>query len=128
MCGELELSRLEIESPEILIALGICVRAVSDSSESRKHGLLHFRMQDFSAHHTPWRSPAGSGPFNISNNAWHGRTGALRSFAGVGVLITGQGRARGTVAICREELTGTFHTAAVTSAVPSISGKKKIQI
>lgn len=106
--------------------LGISVSAVSDTSESRKHRLLQ-------RHHLPTAECRTSLLItslgdSLSNNAWDGRTGALRSCAGVGMLITQQGRATGAVVIWREELAGTFHRAAVISAMPSISGKKKIQV
>lgn len=81
---------------KILVAPG-CVYSccVRHQWEQETHAPLkgqspHFSIQFLCPSH-PSEIPAGSGPFNISNNAWDGWTGALRSFAGVGMLITGQG-------------------------------------
>lgn len=49
---------------------------------------------------------------------------ALRSFAGDTTLIMWQGRSRGTLIGWTKGLTGIFCSSVVTSATPSISGRK----
>lgn len=90
--GESELSRLEMESPEILDCTRyLCKGCVRHQWEQETWAPAFQNARLLCSSH-PLEIPCWVRTLNISNNAWHGRTGAPRSFAGVGMLITGPER------------------------------------